>query len=76
MRLIPRSALHEGPSWKFHFASEAAGRVVPTAQASWREYLFNFFLPTLIGNTIGGVLLVALLNHAPVAPDLENSETL
>ncbi|MFL5238893.1 MAG: formate/nitrite transporter family protein [Rhizomicrobium sp.] len=43
------------------------------AHASWTQYLFNFFLPTLIGNKIGGTLLVALLNHAPVAPDLEKS---
>jgi formate-nitrite transporter family protein len=28
-----------------------------------------FFLPTLVGNVLGGTLLVAALNHAQVAPD-------
>ncbi|MFN2567822.1 MAG: formate/nitrite transporter family protein [Gemmatimonadaceae bacterium] len=31
------------------------------------EYLGDFMLPTLIGNTIGGASLVAALNHAQVA---------
>ena len=43
---------------------------VLTGEASWRAYLFGFFAPTIIGNTIGGVALVALLNHAPLAPEL------
>jgi formate/nitrite transporter FocA (FNT family) len=34
------------------------------------DYLFKFLLPTLLGNTIGGVTLVALLNHAAIAPEL------
>ena len=38
--------------------------------ASIRDYLVGFFLPTLLGNTLGGVALVALLNHAPLAPEL------
>jgi formate/nitrite transporter FocA (FNT family) len=38
-------------------------------QASLFDYLAGFFAPTLIGNTIGGVALVALLNHAPLAPE-------
>jgi formate/nitrite transporter FocA (FNT family) len=41
-----------------------------TGQASALDYLYGFLLPTLIGNTIGGVALVALLNHAPLAEDL------
>jgi formate/nitrite transporter FocA (FNT family) len=53
--------------------STDAAYVVLTAHASWDQYLLNFFVPTLIGNTIGGTLLVELLNHAPVAPELENS---
>jgi formate/nitrite transporter FocA (FNT family) len=44
-----------------------------TGHATPMEYLTGFFLPTLIGNTIGGVGMVALLNHAPLAPDLENN---
>jgi formate/nitrite transporter FocA (FNT family) len=53
--------------------STEASYVVLTGQASLSRYLCDFFLPTAIGNTLGGVLMVALLNHAPVAPDLENS---
>jgi formate/nitrite transporter FocA (FNT family) len=43
---------------------------VISGEASLREYLIGFFVPTMIGNTIGGVALVALLNHAPLAPEL------
>ena len=39
-------------------------------QASGANYLWRFFLPTLIGNTVGGTALAALLNHAPVAHDM------
>jgi formate-nitrite transporter family protein len=31
----------------------------------------GFFLPSILGNTLGGVALVALLNHAPLAPELQ-----
>ena len=34
----------------------------------------GFFVPTILGNTIGGVALVALLNHAPLAPELRGEE--
>ena len=37
--------------------------------ASVGTYLGHFLLPTLLGNTIGGVVLVALINHAQVAAD-------
>ncbi len=43
-----------------------------SGQASVGEYLTGFFLPTILGNTVGGVALVALLNHAPLAPELQN----
>ncbi len=39
--------------------------------ASVQNYLLDFLLPTLLGNTIGGVALVALLNHAPLSPELQ-----
>jgi formate/nitrite transporter FocA (FNT family) len=39
-------------------------------EASVYDYLTGFFVPTILGNTIGGVALVALLNHAPLAPEL------
>jgi formate-nitrite transporter family protein len=35
------------------------------------DYVFRFLLPTLVGNTIGGVALVAFLNHAPLAAELQ-----
>ena len=35
-----------------------------------REYFLTFLLPTLLGNTIGGVALVAMLNHAPLATEV------
>ncbi|KEZ77276.1 formate/nitrite transporter family protein [Salinisphaera hydrothermalis] len=31
------------------------------------EYLLHFFLPTLIGNIVGGILMVAVINYAQVA---------
>lgn len=33
---------------------------------SWLDYFGAYMIPTLIGNTIGGVALVAALNHAQV----------
>jgi formate/nitrite transporter FocA (FNT family) len=42
-----------------------------TGEASIRDYLVGFFAPTILGNTLGGVALVALLNHAPLAPELQ-----
>ncbi|HWE63255.1 MAG TPA: formate/nitrite transporter family protein, partial [Chloroflexota bacterium] len=42
---------------------------VASGDASWTRFLGTFFWPTLLGNCIGGVALVALLNFAQVAPD-------
>lgn len=42
------------------FTAAAAGR------ASWGHVLGGYLLPTLIGNILGGVTLVAALNHAQV----------
>jgi len=39
-------------------------------KASVSDYLLRFALPTFLGNTIGGVSLVAVLNHAPVREEL------
>ena len=44
---------------------------VLTGQAGFGDYLTKFMIPTLLGNTIGGVALVAMLNHAPVSADLD-----
>ncbi|MCB8873898.1 formate/nitrite transporter family protein [Acidisoma silvae] len=38
-----------------------------SGHASLGDYLMKFLIPTLAGNTLGGTLLAALLNHAPVA---------
>ena len=51
-------------------SSEAAFATL-TGAAGAGDYFGGFLAPTLIGNTVGGVLMVALLNHAPVAPELE-----
>ena len=37
-----------------------------THTISWSSYLISFFLPTMLGNIIGGVSLVAALGHAQV----------
>jgi formate/nitrite transporter FocA (FNT family) len=49
---------------------EAAFAVV-SGYASAADYFVHFLLPTAFGNTIGGVALVAFLNHAPLAPELQ-----
>jgi len=47
--------------------------LVNTGAVSWYTYLIGFMLPTLIGNIIGGVSLVAALNFAQVAAETTNS---
>ena len=61
-----------------HFSHIVAGSVesafaVYSGQAAWPDYLGRFLLPTLLGNSIGGVAMVALLNHAPLQPELEGA---
>ena len=41
--------------------------LVMTGGATWTQYFGQFLVPTLLGNIIGGVSLVAALNHAQVA---------
>lgn len=45
--------------------------LVEAGHASWMDYVSRFFVPTLIGNVLGGVTLVAALNFGQVAPELE-----
>lgn len=52
-------------------SSEAAYGVL-IGQASAMDYIWRFALPTLIGNTVGGVALVAMLNHAPVSHKVQD----
>src|ERR1700684_2584981 len=40
--------------------------LVVTKSISWGTYVVQFFIPTLIGNVIGGLALVAALGHAQV----------
>jgi formate-nitrite transporter family protein len=58
------------------FAHIVAGSVecaylVQRGQASIAQYGYDFFLPTLLGNILGGTTLVALLNYGQVAAELE-----
>lgn len=38
-------------------------------------YVTGFLIPTLIGNVIGGVALVTLLNHGSIKPEMEGNDT-
>ncbi len=40
--------------------------LVVIGETGWAQYLGRFMAPTLIGNIVGGVALVAVLNHAQV----------
>lgn len=56
------------------FAHIIAGSVdtlygVSIGSITWSQYLGGFLAPTLIGNIIGGVSLVAFLNYAQVAAE-------
>lgn len=48
-----------------------AAFLVFSGNGTWHQFLIGFFVPTLIGNCIGGIALVALLNHAPLAGKLQ-----
>lgn len=50
--------------------SVEASFAVIAGDASIADYVVKFLLPTLLGNIIGGVALVALLNHAPLVDEL------
>jgi formate/nitrite transporter FocA (FNT family) len=40
--------------------------LIVTKSISWGTYIVQFFIPTLLGNVIGGLSLVAALGHAQV----------
>jgi formate/nitrite transporter FocA (FNT family) len=46
--------------------------LVFTGDAGVQDYLFRFLVPVLLGNTLGGVALAALLNYAPLAPEIQS----
>ncbi len=41
---------------------------------SIKAYLGEFLLPTLLGNVLGGISLVGLLNHAAIAPEIRDMQ--
>lgn len=43
--------------------------VVAAGAWPWTQYVTNFLVPVFIGNCIGGVLLVAILNYGQVVPE-------
>jgi formate-nitrite transporter family protein len=43
--------------------------LVASKRLAWGAFLGSFLAPTLIGNTIGGVSLVAFFNHAQVVTE-------
>jgi formate/nitrite transporter FocA (FNT family) len=57
-----------------HFSHIIAGSVdaaflVFTGVRSWSAFALTFFVPTLLGNIFGGVVLVAAINHAHASPE-------
>ena len=52
-------------------STEAAFAVLSGA-ATIGQYFGLFLLPTLVGNIIGGTLMVTVLNHGSVAPEISN----
>jgi formate/nitrite transporter FocA (FNT family) len=44
-----------------------AAFLVFVGDSSWSELLMHVFVPGLLGNIIGGVAMVAALNHAQIA---------
>lgn len=62
-----------------HFSHIIAGSVeaaydVFVGTIGFGEYFTRFLVPTLVGNTIGGVSLVAILNHVPVREELPGGD--
>ncbi len=47
--------------------------LVVSGEASLHDYAMRFFTPTLLGNIVGGVALVAALNYGQVAPEIEDN---
>jgi formate/nitrite transporter FocA (FNT family) len=47
---------------------------VAAGEHTWMEYLTHFFWPVLLGNCVGGVTLVAVINYAQANAGSENEE--
>jgi formate/nitrite transporter FocA (FNT family) len=50
-----------------------AAFLLQVGAASTRDFFLGFFVPTLIGNIIGGVALVAVLNYGQVVPEIRGA---
>jgi formate/nitrite transporter FocA (FNT family) len=66
--------LTTAPIHAFHFRHSIAGSVeafyrAVTGTAAWGDMLGGFIAPALLGNAVGGVVLVALFNYAQVAEE-------
>ena len=53
--------------------SVEAAYMVASGHASLMDYAVRFLAPVLLGNCLGGTLLAALLNHAPIAGELDGA---
>lgn len=67
------------PISAFHFRHSIAGSVEAffraiTGGATWGSMLGDYVVPALLGNAVGGVLLVALFNYAQVAEEHEEKQ--
>ncbi len=51
--------------------SAEGGYGVMVGLGTIKTYLLQFALPTLCGNILGGVLLVTVLNHGSIAPEMQ-----
>jgi formate/nitrite transporter FocA (FNT family) len=51
-------------------STEAAYDVL-SGGATFGQYCILFLIPTLIGNILGGVVLVTILNHGSIAPEID-----
>lgn len=63
--------LTTAPIAAFGFKHSIAGAVevfyrATIGDASWGAMVFGFEVPTILGNIVGGVVLVALVNHGQV----------
>jgi formate-nitrite transporter family protein len=50
--------------------SAEAGFAAMQGAIGWSQYFMDFLAPALIGNSVGGVVFVALLNHAQVKAEI------
>ena len=46
---------------------------VAAGERTWGDYFTQFFVPVFIGNSVGGIGLVSLLNYGQVAPEGDTS---